>query len=277
MDLSLTNKDNFDYAVKLSTTLAKSSIVPSHFRDKPSDVFAALALGAELGFQPMQALNSIIMIQGNATLKAQTMLALARAKIRDLSVSIEEKKDCVIVIMKRGDDSYTSTWDDTKAGAMGLLGKDNYRKQKLTMYRWRAISEALKMICPDVLMGLNTTEEMQDIPSRASQMVDNTGLPDPFYGVRMTYTEEEMERDFPIPPEEKIIGPLFRVQFGKFRGQQFKDIDLHELEAYADDIDKRKTKKKWETDLSAAIRSYVENYALYREQILELTSQDQAD
>ena len=91
MELQLFDENKFNQAVKLAATLAKSTIVPMHFRNKPEEVFAALVMGAELGFQPMQALNSLVMIQGNATLKASTMLALARAKIKDLQ-ALENKR-----------------------------------------------------------------------------------------------------------------------------------------------------------------------------------------
>ena len=107
MDLQLFDETKFNQAVKLSGTLAKSTVVPMHFRNKPEEIFACLVLGAELGFNPMQSLNSVVFIQGTATLKASTMLALARAKVKDLSVDIKEEKDEVVVTIKRGSDTYT--------------------------------------------------------------------------------------------------------------------------------------------------------------------------
>ena len=59
MELLLLDDSKFNQAVRLAQTLAKSKIVPVHFQNKPEDIFACLALGSELGFQPMQALNSI--------------------------------------------------------------------------------------------------------------------------------------------------------------------------------------------------------------------------
>lgn len=155
----------FNHAMVMSQTLAKSTIVPMHFRRKPEEIFACMTLGQELGFHPMQALNSIVIIQGTATLKAASMLAMARAAIPDMTVKIVEDmvKFEVKTTITRGSDDFTSTWNDEKAGAMGLLGNDNYKKQKMTMYRWRSVSEALKIICPDVLMGLSSDVEMNDL------------------------------------------------------------------------------------------------------------------
>ena len=264
-ELDVFSEDKFNAAVKVAATLAKSNIVPAHFKNRPEDVFAALVLGAELGFSPMAALNSIVMIQGNATLKAQTMLAIARAKIKDLSVSIKEDKGSVLVTIKRGDDSYTAVWNDEKAAAMGLLHKDNYKKQKATMLRWRALSEALKIMCSDVLMGLNTLEEMQDL-----EPVRNEAQP-----MAITTSKEDLENDFPVPLEDKTYGPLYKIQNGKFRDLRFHEIDMIELDEYREELRARSKKKTWEVSLLAAIDDYFSNYEIYREDIARIRDEQE--
>jgi len=163
----------FNRQMHVAQTLAKSSIVPTHFRGKPDDIFACVMLGAELGFQPMLSLNSIVMIQGNATLKAQTMLAVVKSKCKDAIISIEVDEEKKIAIVKgqrdASDPGYTSTWDLSKAKSMGLLGKDNWLKQPTTMLRWRAVSEMCKMVFADILMGIYSTEEFIDISIESDQ------------------------------------------------------------------------------------------------------------
>lgn len=264
-ELDVFSEDKFNAAVKVAATLAKSNIVPAHFKNRPEDVFAALVLGAELGFSPMAALNSIVMIQGNATLKAQTMLAIARAKVKDLSVSIKEEKESVSVTIKRADDSYTSTWNDERALLMGLLHKDNYKKQKLIMYKWRGVSEALKFMCSDVLMGLNTLEEMQDL-----EPVRNEAQP-----MAITTSKEDLENDFPVPLEDKTYGPLYKVQNGKFRDLRFHEIDMIELDEYREELRARSKKKTWEVSLLAAIDDYFSNYEIYREDIARIRDEQE--
>lgn len=165
----------FNQAMQTARTLASSSIVPTHFRGKPEDVFACIMLGSELGFKPMMSLNSIVMIQGNATLKAQTMLATVKARCPDalIVINVDEANKTVQVTAKRDDKDpgYTSTWNMDKAKMMGLTAKDNYIKQPMTMLRWRAISEALRVVFADILMGIHSAEEMMDMdqaPTRQS-------------------------------------------------------------------------------------------------------------
>lgn len=265
MEVMLFDEAKFNQAVKLSSTLAKSTVVPMHFRNKPEEIFACLVLGAELGFNPMQSLNSVVFIQGTATLKASTMLALARAKVKDLSVEIVESSEQsqVNVTIKRGSDSYTSTWNDVKAGAMGLLGKDNYKKQKMTMYRWRGVSEALKIMCPDILMGLNMAEELEDLPP-----IKN----DPLIDIQQAAREDaERMRLEQSKPEDTIVGPLYLIQNGSFRGTRLWELPLVEIDDYLKTLEKRTTKKKdWELELIKVFTDYLSRVDEFREMILEL-------
>lgn len=251
--MQIYDQDKFNHIVKIAGTLAKSKVVPSHFQNKPEEVFAAMVLGSELGFSPMQSMNAIVFIQGQATLKAQSLMAIVRAKCPTaiITYEIDEDKKIVKCSAKRNaeDPGYTSTWTMEKAKAMGLSGKDNYIKQPVNMLKWRATSEVLKVVFPDYIQGLNTTEEMEDLPP-----LKNEEQP-----LAITLTKEDLDNDFPIPEEEKIPGPDYRVQNGKFRSKQFKDIPLEELEEYYDDLESRKTHKSWETELMSAIREYMES------------------
>ena len=164
-DLSPEQK-KFNQAMNTAITLSKSTIVPVHFRGKPEDIFACIMLGSELGFKPMMSLNSIVMIQGNATLKAQTMLATVKARCPKaiIEICVDENKKQVEVFAKRDldDPGYGSMWNMEKAKLMLLDKKDNWIKQPMTMLRWRAVSEALRMVFADILMGIYSSEEIMD-------------------------------------------------------------------------------------------------------------------
>jgi hypothetical protein len=284
MELQLFDESKFNQAVKLAATLAKSTIVPKHFQGHAEDVFACLVLGAELGFQPMQALNSIVMIQGNATLKAQTMLALVRSKCKDSVIEITSEvingEVHVSCFAKRDqrDPGYKATWSKKKAvdakfaiswdkDLKKWVEKHNWIVQPETMSRWRAIAEALRVIFPDVLMGIYSTEEMEDLPP----IVDRN---DPA-GQLLTELRNAPELDFPIPPEEKAVGPLYRFQNSVFRGKQLWQVPTIELEEYLEKLNKRTTpKKSWELELQSVLSQYLANFDQYKEMILELEANE---
>jgi len=237
---------------ELATTLSKSTMVPTAFRGKPIDAFVVILQGQELGLSPMQSLNSIVVIQGKPTLSAQLMLALCRSKLKDFSLSIVQDQESVTAIGKRGEDSFESTWNKGKAEAMGLTGKDNYKKQLVTMLRWRAVSEVCRILCPDVLMGIYATEEFLDLEEKVIKIASE---PD---DVEIYHTKRREEN----PELYQIGAPTYEVANGKFRGQQLQNIVTCDLVDYYDTLEARIREnkgKQWEVELAESIRVFLDN------------------
>ena len=59
---------------------------------------------------------------------------------------------------------------------MKLIGKDNYEKQPMTMYQWRALSAALDLAFADILLGMGRVTVMDDdaVPVAAENPVVDT-------------------------------------------------------------------------------------------------------
>ena len=55
---------NFDQLVRFSEMAAQSDLVPRDYKGKPANVMLAVQMGSELGLAPMQALQSIAVING---------------------------------------------------------------------------------------------------------------------------------------------------------------------------------------------------------------------
>lgn len=254
-ELTLTSKDNFDHAVKIAQTLAKSKMVPVSIQGKPEDIFAILVMGSELGVQPMQALQSINVIQGKPTISPQLMMAMVRGKLPDPVIDIkandEEKSiTCKAARSKKDFEEglyYEAIWDMDRAERMGLSIKDNYKKQAKTMLTWRAVAEAMRMTFPDIIMGFYAEEEFMDFDGKA--------LPTE---VSKAEVVNMIDQDFPIPAEEKEVGDNYRIQYGaSYRGKQLKDIPLDELAEYRETLIKRGLKKPWERDLANVLGEYL--------------------
>lgn len=264
-ELSLFGEDALPKLYKACETLAKSSMIPIHLRQKPQDVFAILVMGQELGIKPMQALNSINVIQGKPTISPQLMIAMIKSRLPEAIIKITSANGSVKCYTARSKDDlesgmfYESTWDMTKAKAMGLAQKDNYIKQPETMFRWRAVAESCRVTFPDILMGMYAPEEFQDIDGeiiKQKPLIDNSPLPN----------ASDIDKDFPIPEEEKTVGPLYRIQQGKYKAKQLKDLTIEEIEEYNSDILSRKSLKSWEKDLVNIFDEYVSMIKVENEQ-----------
>lgn len=161
---------NMEEAVRLATLLSKSALIPKDMRERPADVLAALMLGADVGLPPMQALQSIAVINGRPSMWGDGMLAvvMAHAAFEDMVETFDagvEGGTATCQVWRRGRRQPTvSTFSHNDAQRAGLLGKDTYKNYERRMLKMRARSFALRDSFPDALRGIQAAEEVQDIP-----------------------------------------------------------------------------------------------------------------
>jgi hypothetical protein len=270
-DVLVLNKDEQVNVWDFSNKLARSKMVPQIFQGKPEDVFVTVIMGRELGISPIMALSAIVVIQGTVTLKVQTMNAVVRSKHPEAIIEIKldhDKKEARVTAKRSKDDvGYEAFWDMNMAKTMGLSHKDNWIKQPMNMLKARALSDALRAVFPDTLLGLYSYEEIDD--SKKEKDLSNPA------GIILDAMKEDAERIYQEQrkPEDSQYGPLFLIENGIFRGKRLHQVDLFELEDYQKTLTDRKNKKPWENILLGAIDDYVTNQSLYSEQVLELNAE----
>lgn len=160
--LQLHDSDMGSWAVirQQAEVLVKTGFLPQSIKT-PEQAMAIILTGRELGIGAMAALNTINVIQGKPTVSPQLMLALINRSGQVENIQIDSGKDGATVTIKRkGRSAYTARFGPAEAVAMGLNGKDNYKKQPATMYKWRAVADAARATFADVLLGLYTPDEM---------------------------------------------------------------------------------------------------------------------
>lgn len=164
-------------AMELSRLLAGSQVVPSSYNGKPGNVFAAIQMGATLGLHPMQALQSIAVVNGQPSLWGDGMLAVCRAHPE--WGGIEETGDgesatCTVVRHERtaaGVSSSTTTRkfsiaDATQAGLVQRAQEKGgpWKDYPQRMLQMRARAWALRDAFADALRGIKSAEEARDRP-----------------------------------------------------------------------------------------------------------------
>jgi hypothetical protein len=163
---SLAPKD-LDEAMRFADMLAGSSIVPKDYIGKPGNCLVAIQWGMELGLQPMQAMQSIAVINGRPSLWGDAMLALVKA--HPAFEWIKEECDgnvATCTIKRRGEPEVVQSFSMEEAKRAGLTGKagpwTQYPKRMLQM---RARGFALRDAFPDALRGVVSAEEARDTPA----------------------------------------------------------------------------------------------------------------
>lgn len=137
--------------------LAPSTILPTAYRGNAANAFVAAETGAALGLEPLQALASIAVINGRATLSSDLMAAVIRRAGHTLRI-VENNPESVTATLIRADDKkfeFTVTWDKDKAVKAGLWGQRGPWSQYPTqMLRARAITEVARQGASEALMGM---------------------------------------------------------------------------------------------------------------------------
>lgn len=154
-------------ALEFSAMLAKSTMVPKDYLQKPENVFVCIQMGMELGVAPMQALQNIAVINGRPSVWGD--LALAICKTHPQWGGIEEKSDdkgAICVVARVGEPNVTQAFSQADAARAGLWGKQGpWSQYPRRMMQMRARAFALRDQFPDALKGIAIREEVEDTPA----------------------------------------------------------------------------------------------------------------
>ena len=154
--------------MKLSNTLAKSTLVPKDFIAHPANIFIALQWGAELGLAPMQALQSIAVINGRPSIFGDGLLAVVMGSglLEWIDEPPVEDGEASCTVQRKGwPKPVTRTFSMEDAQTAGLAGKSGpWKTYPKRMLQMRARGFALRDTFADVLRGVISAEEAEDIP-----------------------------------------------------------------------------------------------------------------
>lgn len=156
---------NLDEAMRVAEVLASSTIVPKDYQKNPGNILVALQWGAEIGLQPLQAMQNISVINGRPAVWGDAMLAIVRGSGL-LEYIKEEATDEVATcrIKRKGEDEAVRTFSMAEAKKAGLLNRGVWTTYPKRMMQMRARAFALRDVFPDVLRGVGIAEEVRDIP-----------------------------------------------------------------------------------------------------------------
>ena len=174
-------------AWEFCASLAETPLLPDAYRKQPASVLWAMEYGRALGLDVVTTITTIHVIKGKPTQSADLMLGRARSAGHRVRIKSERTR-CVVSVQRADDpDDETSvewTLDDAVTARLCEMrdGRPYARDQKnqptawekypRAMLRARAIAEAVRIACPEVLHGaIYTPEEMGAVVDQEGQPV----------------------------------------------------------------------------------------------------------
>lgn len=157
-----------EQAWRMAGMINKSGLAPRDMQE-PEKIVAAIFAGMEVGLPPMQAVQSIAVVNGRPTIWGDAALGLVMASglCEDFEEHVEGEGDAMVAVCTARRVGMSSpsvqrfSVEDAKAASLwGKTGPwKQYPKRMLAM---RARAFALRNLFPDVLKGLGVREEVRD-------------------------------------------------------------------------------------------------------------------
>lgn len=181
---------SFDELIRFSEVVCKTNLCPQAYRGKVHEAVAAIMHGAELGLMPMQALNSVAVVNGQTTVYGPTALALVKNqwlwdeskhqeyfRIHDEEVKIGDlgpaenwhvELTAVCVMGRRDGAPQEGSFSVGQAKDAGLWSRQSKGGQSMPwsaypsdMLMWKARARAMRSVFPGALRGLGVMQDLQ--------------------------------------------------------------------------------------------------------------------
>ena len=182
---------------RLGSMYAKSELVPKQYRNKPEDCAIAIQMAIRCKVNIMTFLQASYVVYGRPGIEAKLAIAMlnasgrVRGRIRyrlDRDASGRIVSCTAAVTDSDTGEEVTATvdatmvreegWDKDKKSESGYVQKSKWNTMPEVMYKYRAAMFLVRQSYPDVLFGMYTTDELDDMaPSVDDYQKDKPATP----------------------------------------------------------------------------------------------------
>ena len=160
----------FEQAMKISKFLSQSTFIPQGFQNKPSDCLVALQMSGTLGMSVFETMKGMYVVHGKPAFTSQFAIAIANMKgpfKSGISYKSQGKGPDLEVTAyathKKSGEQVSATFNMRQAVAAGWAAKNkNYQILPEQMLSYKAAMMLIRKICPEILMGMSTDDEVID-------------------------------------------------------------------------------------------------------------------
>lgn len=142
-----------------AAAIAKSSMCPAAFKGKPEEVLLVweVADALDLDLTVLTLNQFFVPAAGRVGLMAQLQMSLAGRQGHQFRWGDRSNESATVFIRRRGDEiwqEFTYTIDDARLAK--LAGKDVWQAHPGPMLECRAVTRAIRRVCPEVLLGVGS-------------------------------------------------------------------------------------------------------------------------
>lgn len=175
---ALDNPAQFEHMQRVAKAFCASALIPAHMRgNNGADALLALAIAKRMGEDPVMVMQNIYVVHGRAGWSAQYMIARAnrsgvfKGPISWREESKPDKPDYAVTahakVAETGEE-VAFTVSMATAKAEGWSANKKYQTLGPLMLRYRSATLLIRLYCPEVMMGFQTADELEDMAAAAT-------------------------------------------------------------------------------------------------------------
>lgn len=170
----------FEHAQMVAKALASSSLVPKDYQERVDNCLIALEMANRVGASPLMVMQNLHIIQGKPTWSSPFIIGSINTCGR-FAGKLDFRKSGegdsygyeAFIKGKDGNEIVGPKVDWTMVKAEGWLAKggSKWKTMPELMFRYRAAAFFGRLHCPDILMGMQTMEEVIDVQATPVEVI----------------------------------------------------------------------------------------------------------
>lgn len=163
----------FNQVWRAATLLSKATVLPEQYRGKPENCFLAFSMSKQLNVNPTSLMQKTYVVGGKMGMEATVMIALVNLKGPFTGrIMYKVHRDgakitgcTAYATLKDSNEKceFTVTREMVEAEGWDKKPGSKWKTLPDLMYCYRAATFLIRLYCPEVIMGLHTREELDDI------------------------------------------------------------------------------------------------------------------
>lgn len=174
------DKQSFEHAQRVSKMLGSSSLVPKDYQNNIPNIMIALEMANRIGASPLMVMQNLNIIQGRPSWSSQFIISALNSckRFSPLRFKMEGEGDeygCTAWAKDHSGEILEGpkvTWKMAKDEGWSTKGGSKWKTMPELMFRYRAAAFFGRLYAPDVLMGMGSADEADDIVANETQLID---------------------------------------------------------------------------------------------------------
>ena len=167
-----TETEQFELSLRESKLLSASTLVPKEFQGNIANCAIGLNIAKRLGADPFMVLQNVDIIHGRPSFRASFLIAMVNASGRFSPLQFKmdgegASRSCVATATDKDSGELIEgpeiSMDMAKAEGWSTKAGSKWKTMPELMLRYRAAAFFARIYAPDITLGMQTSEELNDI------------------------------------------------------------------------------------------------------------------